>query len=194
MIELKVIEKFMEDNGLEPYDAFDVDGEFKQCNPLYFNENLEVRSMELDSRNIDFFGGNACLYGLLTGKYQVKHRRTEDNNSEVVAEKSEVVAEEKNMKLIWEKNRFDEQKITRLVLTDAYNENRAIATIEEHQLNESEPKLFYVYFTLYFGETISIVHPFKSFEVAKRATLQFIKEEAVERMKELTYIINFIDE
>ena len=86
MIELKVIEKFMEDNGLEPYDAFDVDGEFKQCNPLYFNENLEVRSMELDSRNSDFFGGNACLYGLLTGKYQVKHRRTEDNNSEVVAE------------------------------------------------------------------------------------------------------------
>ena len=37
MIELKVIEKFMEENGLEPYDAFDVDGEFKQCNPLYFN-------------------------------------------------------------------------------------------------------------------------------------------------------------
>lgn len=98
------------------------------------------------------------------------------------------------MKLIWKKNRFDGQKITRLVLTDAYNENRAIATIEEHQLNESEPKLFYVYFTLYFGETISIVHPFKSFEVAKRATLQFIKEEAVERIKELTYIINFIDE
>ena len=86
MIELKVIEKFMEENGLEPYDAFDVDGEFKQCNPLYFNENLEVRSIDLDSRNIDFFGGNVCLYGLLTGKYQVKHRRTEDNNSEVVAE------------------------------------------------------------------------------------------------------------
>ena len=41
MNELKVIEKFMEDNGLEPYDAFDVDGEFKQCNPLYFNENLK---------------------------------------------------------------------------------------------------------------------------------------------------------
>lgn len=93
-----------------------------------------------------------------------------------------------------EKNRFDGQKITRLVLTDAYNENRAIATIEEHQLNESEPKLFYVHFTLYFGETISIVHPFKSFEVAKSATLQFIKEEAVERIKELTYITNFIDE
>lgn len=86
MIESKVIEKFMEENGLEPYDAFDVDGEFKQCNPLYFNEDLELRSIEFDSRNIDFFGENVCLYGLLTGKYQVKHRRTEDNNSEVVAE------------------------------------------------------------------------------------------------------------
>lgn len=86
MINLKVIEKFMEDNGLEPYDAFDVDGEFKQCNPLYFNEDLEVRSMELDSRNLDFFGGKACLYRLLTGKDHVKHRRTEVNNSEVVAE------------------------------------------------------------------------------------------------------------
>lgn len=187
MIEPKVIEKFMEDNGLEPYDAFDVDGEFKPCNPLYFNEDLEVRSMKLDSRNLEFFGGKICLYRLLTGQYHVKQKRTKDK-------KSEVVAEEKNMKLIWKKNRFDGQKITRLVLTDSYNENRAIATIEEHQLNESEPKLFYVYFTLYFGETISIVHPFKSFEVAKSATLQFIKEEAVERMKELTYIINFIDE
>lgn len=86
MINLKVIEKFMEDNGLEPYDAFDVDGEFKQCNPLYFNEDLEVRSMELDSRNLDFFGGKACSYRLLTGKDHVKHRRTEVNNSEVVAE------------------------------------------------------------------------------------------------------------
>lgn len=187
MIESKVIEKFMQENDLEPYDAFDVDGEFKQCNPLYFNEDLELRSIEFDSRNLEFFGGKTCLYRLLTGKDYVKHRRTEVNNSEVVAE-------EKNMKLIWKKNRFDGQKITRLVLTDAYNENRAIATIEEHQLNESEPKLFYVYFTLYFGETISIFHPFKSFEVAKRAALQFIKEEAVERMKELTYIINFIDE
>lgn len=96
MIELKVIEKFMEENGLEPYDAFDVDGEFKQCNPLYFNEDLELQSIEFDSRNLEFFGGKACLYGLLNGKYQVKHRRTEDNNSEVVAE-------EENMKLIWEK-------------------------------------------------------------------------------------------
>ena len=77
MIESKVIEKFMEDNGLEPYDAFDVDGEFKQCNPLYFNEDLEVRSMELDSRNLDFFGGKACLYRLLTGKDHVKHKITE---------------------------------------------------------------------------------------------------------------------
>lgn len=86
MIELKVIEKFMEENGLEPYDAFDVDGEFKQCNPLYFNEDLELRSIEFDSRNIEFFGGKTCLYRLLTCKDRVKHRRTEVNNSEVVAE------------------------------------------------------------------------------------------------------------
>lgn len=96
MIEPKVIEKFMEDNGLEPYDAFDVDGEFKPCNPLYFNEDLEVRSMKLDSRNLEFFGGKICLYRLLTGQYHVKHRITKDK-------KSEVVAEEKNMKLIWKK-------------------------------------------------------------------------------------------
>ena len=187
MINLKVIEKFMEDNGLEPYDAFEMDGEFKRYSPLYFNEDLKLRSMYLDSKNVNASFSDLFLCRLLTEKDNVKHKRTEKDNLEVVAE-------EKNMKLIWKKNRFDGQKITRLVLTDAYNESRAIATIEEHQLNESEPKLFYVYFTLYFGETISIVHPFKSFEVAKRATLQFIKEEAVERMKELTYIINFIDE
>lgn len=86
MIELKVIEKFMEENGLEPYDAFDVDGEFKQYSPLYFNEDLELRSIEFDSRNIEFFGGKTCLYRLLTCKDRVKHRRTEVNNSEVVAE------------------------------------------------------------------------------------------------------------
>lgn len=86
MIESKVIEKFMEDNGLEPYDAFDVDGEFKPCNPLYFNEYLEVRSMELDSRNLEFFGGKICLYRLLTGQYHVKQKRTKDKKYEVVAE------------------------------------------------------------------------------------------------------------
>lgn len=86
MIEPKVIEKFMEDNGLEPYDAFDVDGEFKPCNPLYFNEDLEVRSMKLDSRNLEFFGGKICLYRLLTGQYHVKQKRTKDKKSEVVAE------------------------------------------------------------------------------------------------------------
>lgn len=96
MMESKVIEKFMEENGLEPYDAFDVDGEFKQCNPLYFNEDLEVRSMELDSRNLDFFGGKACLYGLLTGKYQVKHRRTEEKRNVVckVSVKGYVMSDE----------------------------------------------------------------------------------------------------
>lgn len=61
------------------------------------------------------------------------------------------------MKLKWKEVNFDGQKETRLLLIHVYNESRAIATIEEHQLNESEPKLFYVYFTLYFGETISIL-------------------------------------
>lgn len=87
MIELKVIEKFMQEHGLEPYDAFDVDGDFKQCNPLYFNEDLEIRSMEFDSRNLDFFGGKECLYRLLTGKDHVKHKRTEDSNLETVVKK-----------------------------------------------------------------------------------------------------------
>ena len=96
MIEPKVIEKFMEDNGLEPYDAFDVDGEFKQYSPLYFNEDLEIRSMYIDSKGIGFLGGKACLYRLLTGKDHVKHIITKDK-------KSEVVAEEENMKLKWKK-------------------------------------------------------------------------------------------
>lgn len=96
MIESKVIEKFMEDNGLEPYDAFDVDGEFKQCNPLYFNEDLEVRSMELDSRDLDFFGGKACLYRLLTGKDHVKHKITEAKRNVIcrVSVKGYVVTDE----------------------------------------------------------------------------------------------------
>lgn len=80
MIELKVIEKFMEDNGLEPYDAFDVDGDFKQCNPLYFNEDLELRSMEFDSRDLDFFGWKECLYRLLTGKDHVEVVAEENKN------------------------------------------------------------------------------------------------------------------
>lgn len=98
------------------------------------------------------------------------------------------------MKLEWKKYSFGWQKETRLVLIDDDNERRTIAIIVESQKDESETKSFHFYCTLHFGETISIVHPFKSFEVAKSATLQFIKEEAVKRMKELTYIINFIDE
>ena len=92
------------------------------------------------------------------------------------------------------KNRFDGKKITRLVLTDAYNESRAIATIEENQINESEPKFFDLYYTLYFGEIKGPFYTYKSIEEAKRAAIHFLKKEAVERMKELTYIINFIDE
>lgn len=98
------------------------------------------------------------------------------------------------MKLKWEKNRFDVHKITQLVLINADDERKAIATIIEHKLNESEPKFFDLYYTLYFGEIKGPFYTYKSIEEAKRAAIHFLKKEAVERMKELTYIINFIDE
>ena len=40
MIESKVIEKFMEDNGLEPYDVFMAEGKLENYSPLYFNEDF----------------------------------------------------------------------------------------------------------------------------------------------------------
>ena len=86
MIELKVIEKFMEENGLEPYDAFDVDGELKKYNPCYFTEELELRSMYLDFKGVDSPLCTIWLHRLLTGKDRIKHKRTKDNNSEAVAE------------------------------------------------------------------------------------------------------------
>lgn len=86
MIELKVIEKFMEENGLEPYDAFDVDGELKKYNPCYFTEELELRSMYLDFKGVDSPLCTIWLHRLLTGKDHVKHKRTEKDNLEVVAE------------------------------------------------------------------------------------------------------------
>ena len=86
MIESKVIEKFMEDNGLEPYDAFDVDGELKKYNPCYFTEELELRSMYLDFKGADSPLCTIWLHRLLTGKDRIKHKRTEKDNSEVAAE------------------------------------------------------------------------------------------------------------
>lgn len=86
MINLKVIEKFMEDNGLEPYDAFEMDGEFKRYSPLYFNEDLKLRSMYLDSKNVNASFSDLFLCRLLTEKDNVKHKRTEKDNLEVVAE------------------------------------------------------------------------------------------------------------
>lgn len=86
MIETKVIEKFMEDNGLEPYDAFEMDGEFKRYSPLYFNEDLKLRSMYLDSKDVNASFSDLFLCRLLTEKDNVKHKKAEDNNSEVVAE------------------------------------------------------------------------------------------------------------
>lgn len=98
------------------------------------------------------------------------------------------------MKLEWKKYSFGWQKETRLVLIDDDNERRAIAIIVEYQKDKSEPKSFYVYCTLHFGEMEGPFDSFKSFEEAKRAALQFAKKEAIKTMKELTYIINFIDE
>lgn len=86
-MELKVIEKFMEENGLEPYDAFDADGELKKYNPCYFTEELELRSMYLDFKGVDSPLCAIWLHRLLTGKDHVKHRRTEDNNFETVVKK-----------------------------------------------------------------------------------------------------------
>ena len=85
MIESKVIEKFMEDNGLEPYDAFDVDGELKKYNPCYFTEELELRSMYLDFKGVDSPLCTIWLHRLLTGKDHVKHKRTEkDRRKQIV--------------------------------------------------------------------------------------------------------------
>lgn len=98
------------------------------------------------------------------------------------------------MKLEWKKYSFGWQKETRLVLIDDDNERRAIAIIVEYQKDESETKSFNFYCTLHFGDIEGLCTSYKSFEEAKRATLQFVKEEAIKSMKELTYIINFIDE
>ena len=98
------------------------------------------------------------------------------------------------MKLKWKKINFDGQKMTRLVLINDDDERKAIATIVEQQVNESEPKFFDLYYTLYLGEIeCSPFVSYKSMEEAKRAALQFVKEEAAKKMKELTYIINFIE-
>ncbi len=98
------------------------------------------------------------------------------------------------MKLKWEETNFDGHKKNRLLLIHDDDEIKTIATIVEYQLNKSEPKLFDLYCTLHFGEMEGPFDSFKSFEEAKRAALQFAKKEAIKTMKELTYIINFIDE
>ena len=91
MIESKVIEKFMEENGLEPYDAFDVDGELKKYNPCYFTEELELRSMYLDFKGVDSPLCPIWLYRILVGLDVVEHTRTTNGKKD----KSKVVAEEK---------------------------------------------------------------------------------------------------
>lgn len=97
------------------------------------------------------------------------------------------------MKLEWKKYSFGWQKETRLVLIDDDNERRAIAIIVESSKDESDTKSFYFYCTLHFGDIEGLCRSFESFEEAKREALQFLKEEAIESMKELTYIMNFIE-
>lgn len=98
------------------------------------------------------------------------------------------------MKLEWKKRNFDRHEVMQLELVDAYNESRTIASIVTLQPNTNEEKMFDLRYTLYFEEWKYHFCLFGSMEEAKRAALQFIKKEAVERMKELTYIINSIDE
>lgn len=92
------------------------------------------------------------------------------------------------MKLEWQNSNFGRYKKTLLVLTDDYDEERAIAIIVDDGLNN-----FDCYYTLYFEETKRIFCSFASLEEAKREAIQYVKSEAIERMKELTYIINFIE-
>lgn len=98
------------------------------------------------------------------------------------------------MKLEWKKRNYGRYEVMQLELADAYNESRVIASIVTLQPNMNEEKMFDIRYTLYFEEWKRPFCLFGSMEEAKRTALQFIKEEAVERMKELTYIINFIDE
>ena len=95
MIESKVIEKFMDDNGLEPYDVFMAEGKLENYSPLYFNEDLELRSMFLDGQNYE---GPICivlLYGLLTGLYPVRNKinkkRTESKSETFVKKKKNLI-------------------------------------------------------------------------------------------------------
>lgn len=91
MIEPKVIEKFMEDNGLEPYDVFDVGGELKKYSPFYFNEDLKLCSMYLDFKDVDISLCPIWLYRILVGLDVVEHTRTTNGKKD----KSKVVAKEK---------------------------------------------------------------------------------------------------
>lgn len=91
MIESKVIEKFMEENGLEPYDVFDVGGELKKYSPFYFNEDLKLCSMYLDFKDVDISLCPIWLYRILAGLDVVEHTRTTNGKKD----KSKVVAKEK---------------------------------------------------------------------------------------------------
>lgn len=88
MINKKVIERFMQKNNLEPYDAFMGGGKLDSYNPLYFNEDLELRSMFLDTENVERPVCIVLLYALLTGLYPVRdkinNKRTENESESVI--------------------------------------------------------------------------------------------------------------
>lgn len=54
------------------------------------------------------------------------------------------------MKLEWEKRNFDGHEVIQLILADAYNERRTIASIVTLQPNKNEEKMFDLRYTLYF--------------------------------------------
>ena len=62
------------------------------------------------------------------------------------------------MKLEWKKRNFDGHEVIRLILTDAYNESRTIASIVTLQPNKNEEKMFDLRYTLYFGELTYIIN------------------------------------
>ena len=126
MINKKVIEKFMEDNGLEPYDVFMAEGKLENYSPLYFNEDLELRSMFLDGQNYE---GPICivlLYGLLTGLYPVRNKinkkRTESKSETVVKENRNLVCKVSVKGYVMSDEEFDYLKKACCLASDVASE------------------------------------------------------------------------
>ena len=90
-----------------------------------------------------------------------------------------------------EKNNMELKETVELMNSEDYKE-RFVA--EYHQVKIRYEKLKNFCNKIEVEEMLGPFDSFKSFEEAKRAALQFAKKEAIKTMKELTYIINFIDE